>query len=174
MRTGIFIFSIILILGCKKKNDFSPVYNVPPQFESYIGSFIAEAAARGHHITVNNLIIQFDSSLSVLYCAKSNVISSQNNIQKIISLNPTLKCWLNNTQLETIIFHEMGHCLLGRDHDTGLLPKGYPRSLMYPNDITLYSSCIYAVSDSCDKLYRRGYYLDELFDPATPVPDWGK
>ena len=45
---------------------------------------------------------------------------------------------------------------------------------MYPNDITLYSPCVYAIGDTCNKLYRKAYYVNELFDAATPVPDWGK
>ena len=43
---------------------------------------------------------------------------------------------------------------------------------MYPDDLTLYSPCAYPIDDSCNQLYKRDYYLDELFDPATPVPGW--
>jgi len=165
---------VIIVLGCQKKNNFSLVYSVPPEFEYYVESFITEANARGHHISINDLIIQYDSALSLQYCAQSNMISSQNDVQKIISINARLKCWQNDVQLEALIFHELGHCILGRDHDTSLLPKGYPKTMMYPNDIALYSPCVYVFGDSCNKLYRRPYYIDELFDPATPVPDWGK
>ena len=41
------------------------------------------------------------------------------------------------------------------------------------DDLTLYSPCAYPIDDSCNQLYKRDYYLDELFDPATPVPGWG-
>src|SRR5204863_130538 len=82
------------------------------------------------------LIIQYDSALSLQYCAQSNMISSQNDVQKIISVNARLKCWQNDIQLEALIFHELGHCILGRDHDMSLLPKGYPKSMMYPANIT--------------------------------------
>ncbi|MEP7320203.1 MAG: hypothetical protein ABI921_15710 [Panacibacter sp.] len=102
------------------------------------------------------------------------MISTQNNVQKIISINPRIKCWQNSLQLETLIFHEMGHCMLGREHDTNLMPRGYAKSIMYPNDITLYSPCVYPIGDSCNQLYRRAYYVDELFDTSTPLPDWGK
>ena len=169
-----FVVCIIIMLGCHKNDDFVPVYNVPAEFESYVQSFIAEAASRGHTITINNLIIQYDASLSLQYCAKSNVISAENNIQKIISVNANIKCWQNDKQLETLIFHELGHCILGRDHDISLLPNGDPKSIMYPDNITMYSPCIYPIGDSCDQLYKRIYYMDELFDAAIPVPDWAK
>lgn len=160
--------------ACQKGNDFAPVYNVPAEFEPYVQSFISEANAHGKTITINNLIIQYDSTLPDNFCAKSNVISSENNVQKIISVNPRLKCWQNSLQLETLIYHEMGHCILGRQHDNTLMPKGYAKSIMYPDDITLYSPCVYPIDDSCNQLYRRTYYVSELFDPSTALPDWGK
>lgn len=171
MLKKILIAYIIIVLGCQKKNDF--VYNVPWEFEPYVQKFIAEANAKGHPLSINNLIIQYDYSQSFQYCAKSNVISSQNDVQKIISVNAQ-KCWQNDTQLETLIFHELGHCILGRNHDMSLLPKGDPKSIMYPDNIELYSPCVYAIGGPCDFLYRRSYYVDELFNPTTPVPDWGK
>ena len=171
MLKKLLIACIILTLGCQKKNDF--VYHVPQEFEPYLQRFISEAKARGHRISINNLIIQYDSSQSFLNCAKSNVISSGNDEQKIISIN-TPKCWQNDLQFETLIFHELGHCIIGRSHDNSLLPKGDPKSIMYPDNIELYSPCVYPIAGTCDMLYRRAYYIDELFDPSTPVPDWGK
>lgn len=174
MLKKIFIVCIIVTSACKKKMDNSFVYSVPPGFQPYTDDFVKEAAARGRSISINNLIIRYDSSLSFAYCAQSNIISSENDRQKIISVNPFLTCWANDKQLETLLFHEMGHCILGRPHDTSRLPNGDPKSIMYPNNITLYSPCVYAVGDSCDQLYKRSYYLDELFDATAPVPEWGK
>ena len=174
MRKAIFIICAILFMACKKSNNFTPEYNVPPQFQPYVSAFISEAAARGHQLTINNLIIKFDSALSPNYCAVSNIITARNDVQKIISINARVHCPQNNAQLETLLFHEMGHCILGRDHDKTLMPKGPPKSIMLPDDLTMYSPCLYAIGDSCNKLYRRSYYLDELFDPATPLPGWGK
>jgi len=124
------MFKIILIAGvfflcsCSHKNDFAPVFSIPVEFQPYVDSFVAAASERGHNMVVNNLIITYDSSISNVYCAYSNVISSRNDVQKIIYINPYIHCWQNHTQLETLIFHEMGHCILGRDHDTTRMPKG--------------------------------------------------
>jgi len=163
-----------MIAACQKKVSFVPVYNVPAQFEPYVQSFKTEAAARGQQLTINNLIIRFDSSMTLQYCALSNVVSSKNDVQKIISLNPYIQCWQNGAQLETLLFHEMGHCILGRQHETALLPNGDPKSIMYPDDLTMYAPCAYPISDTCNQGYKRTYYVDELFNPNTPVPDWGK
>ena len=162
---------IILLFSCKKENDF--VYDVPQEFEPIVQRFIAEAAARGHQISINNLIIKYELSSSTTFCATSNVVTSANDVQKIISIKD-LSCWQNDVQLESLIFHELGHCVLGREHDNTLMPKGDPRSIMYPANIALYSPCVYPLGPACDFLYRRAYYIDELFNPATPLPDWGK
>ena len=167
----VLIACIILIAGCKKKVEF--VYQVPQEFEPYVQKFISEARTRGRDIVINNLIIQYEYSSSFPYCGASNVVSSRNDVQKIITVNGHV-CWQNNTQLETLIFHELGHCILGRDHDMSLLPKGDPKSIMYTGDLTMYSPCVYALGDSCNKFYRRSYYIDELFNPSTPVPAWGQ
>lgn len=168
------IASFVFFLGCQHENDFVPVLDIPAEFRPYVDSFVVAASERGVNITLDNLIITYDSSLSVAYCANSNVISSQNNIQKIIFLNPYIKCWQNSRQLETLIFHEMGHCILGREHDVSLLPNGDEKSIMYPDNVSLYAPCAYPISDTCNQLYKRDYYLDELFNPKTPVPDWAK
>jgi len=162
---------IILILGCGKGNDFE--YKVPAEFETYVQKFIAEARARGKDITIDNLIIKRDSTLLTVLCGMSNTISSKNDVQKIITIGVPY-CWQNDLQLEALIFHELGHCILGRVHDQNLMPKGDPKTLMYPDNISLYSPCFYSLGNPCDLTYRRPYYIDELFNPSTAVPDWAK
>jgi hypothetical protein len=171
MLKSLLIVVIILSFGCKKDNDF--VYDVPQEFEPIVQRFITEAAARGHQVSINNLIIKYELASSTTFCATSNVITTANDVQKIIYIK-SLNCWQNDVQLETVIFHELGHCILGREHDNTLMPKGDPRSIMYPAGIALYSPCVYPLGSPCDFLYRRPYYIDELFNPATPLPDWGK
>src|SRR6476661_4778499 len=110
MRKAGFVILLMLALTCKKKNDFT--YQVPQEFEPFVQKFITEGKSRGHDIIINNLIIQYDNSGSFPYCAASNTVSSSNDAQKIITVNGHV-CWQNNTQLETLIFHELGHCILG-------------------------------------------------------------
>ncbi len=174
MIRRLLLIAFIVSAGCSKQG-FSPAYKVPAEFEPYVTGFISEAAARGHQLTINNLVIRYDSTLAMDICAKTNVITTANDVQKIISINPILHCWQNDQMLETLIFHELGHCILGRQHDDSLMPKGYPKSIMVAKDITIYSPCLYNIGDpNCDKRSRRTYYIDELFDPSTPIPDWGK
>src|ERR1051326_8028692 len=144
------IYGFVIALSCSKnKQDPAVVYNVPPEFQTYVTRFIDEAAIRGHNIVISNLIIKYDSTLDNSFCAKSNIISADPNIQKIISINPKVQCYTYDEELETLIFHEMGHCILGRNHENSRLPNGDPKSIMIEDDLSLYSPCIYPLNDSC-------------------------
>ena len=85
---------------------------------------------------------------------------------KKITINK--KHWnrLDSLQKELLIFHELGHCILGRGH----------RNEKFPND-----ECISILDgkeegfDCSNNYYSpswRTYYLDELFDPFSPIPEW--
>ena len=109
------------------------------------------------------------------YCALSNTTSLDPGIQKIISVNPKVQCYTSAQEEEALFFHELGHCILGRSHDNRLLPNEDPRSIMVEGNIDLYTRCLYPIGGNCeDNTYKRAYYLDELFNRQTPVPDWAK
>lgn len=175
LKNTFFICVVFLLINsCKKESNNNFIVRIDPEFEPVVDSFVKAAADRGYNISITNLIIQYDSALDSRYCAASNAISSTNNVQKIIYVNAKLKCWQNSRQLETLLFHEMGHCLLGRDHTNEQLPNGDPKSMMYPGDISMYAPCSYPIGNDCNVLYKREYYLNELFDANTPVPEWGR
>jgi hypothetical protein len=164
----------MLLTGCSKDGDLIAVYDVPAEYQPFVDTFIYEASIRGHSIKINNLVIRNDYTMEGPHCAGCNSTDIRKRFQKIISINSNIRCWLTVEQQEVLLFHELGHCVLGRDHDNGRLPNGDPRSLMHENDLGVYSSCVYPVdNEPCDFRFKRTYYLDELFDEKTPVPDWG-
>jgi len=176
-KAVLYLMFLMLVLGCNKDKGSAsaPVYKVPSEFQPIVDSFIHEAALRGKTIVINNLIIQYDSTMNDLYCALANTTSLDPSIQKIISVNPRVHCYTNEQEKEVLYFHELGHCILGRSHDSRLLPNGDPRSIMVLGNIALYSPCAYPIGGACqDNTFKRTYYLDELFNEQTPVPDWAK
>ena len=179
MKRGqlIIIYSLLGMMspGCETEEAFTPVYDVPDEFQPHVEQFVIEANTRGLEMQIDNLIIRYDSSLDLSVCATCNSNSLTENIQKIVLINKNNKCWNNDSQLEALIFHELGHCILGRPHTSELLPNGDPKSLMIANNISVYATCEYDIGGGdCDQTYKREYYLDELFDEDTPVPDWAK
>ncbi len=177
MIRKIFLLNMILLfLACSKQQDKGSVvkYEVTAEFQPLVSGFIQEAAIHGDTLVIDNLIIKYDSSQSNQYCAVCNTTSLDPAVQKIITVNPKVHCYNNFQEKEALFFHEMGHCILGRSHDNRLLPNGDPRSIMVPDNLKLYDPCLYPLGGSCkDNRYKRDYYIKELFNEQTPVPDWG-
>ena len=172
IHLSLFIFLCIFFNACQEELD--PVYQVPDEIQPYVDKFLEEASKRGFDYQIDNLIIQYDNELGAEVCGVCSSNSQVPSQQRIIRINP--KCNYNgDLELETLIFHELGHCVLDRRHEATLLPNGDPKSIMVANDISLYSFCIYPVGNQpCNFTFKREYYLDELFDEKTPVPDWAK
>ena len=168
------VLMLVLVLGCSKDKELVPVYDVPADFQIFVDAFISEAAARGFIYEIDNLIIQYDATILSPYCGQCNSNAPNTEVQKIIQINPNIMCWFSDEEQEAFFFHELGHCFLGRIHDESLLPNGDPKSMMVTSNLTIYATCLYPVdNDPCNNLFKRTYYLDELFDESTPVPDWG-
>jgi len=175
IKSILFVSVFALALSCSKHNNFVPVYQVPVELQPYIDSFVKEAANRGHSIVITNLIVQYDTISDGPLCGSCNSLDLNAPIQKVITINTNLPCWNNSTELETLIFHELGHCILGRKHTLVLLPNGDPKSIMTPSNLMIYSPCIYPIGNQpCDNFFKRTYYIDELFNEKTPVPAWGE
>lgn len=156
------------------EHGFEPTYDVTGDLQIHVDTFLEEAAIRGREFTINNLIIEYDPELAVSTCGMCNSHSEANNVQKVITINPN--CTITyNEQIEALVFHELGHCVLGRQHDSDVLPNGDPKSMMTPRNLDLYAPCVYQIGEEdCNFTFKRDYYLDELFDESTPVPDWAK
>jgi hypothetical protein len=68
-------------------------------------------------------------------------------------------------QKEILMFHELGHAVLGRYHTDEKLPNCEFKSMMVStNQFIVYDS---------EESARREYYIDELFNPYAPYPSWG-
>jgi len=176
---GIYHILLMLILsGCSSSEDsFEPLFEVPDALLHYVDAFYQEAEQRGIDLDRDNLIIIYDDLSEENLCGSCNSLAATHQIQKIVTLvDPSQACWENKEQLEALIFHELGHCLLRRQHQNNLLPNGDPASLMIESSISQYSPCIYQIGNSqdCNFTFKREYYLDELFDPNTTVPVWAQ
>ncbi len=172
----ILLFALILSLQCRKAELFVPVYDVHPDFQVLVDKFISEAAQQGIVVSISNLILQYDTSLDMLICGECNSLGDPGKVQKQIRVNPNARCWEYAEELEALIFHELGHCILQRPHLADTLPNGDPKSMMIEGNLTVYAPCKYVIDlpENCNNVHKRTYYIQELFDPATPIPDWAK
>lgn len=131
---------ILILSACGKSRQVDPV------FDSYIETFKAEGLKRGKTVEVNFSVVLVDSLESQNYGG----ICNSEGVQILKSL------WndsSSNTK-EALIYHELGHCALGRQHSETRRTDGFPESVMVAN----WSSASFAI-----QYLSMSAYWDELF-----------
>lgn len=127
---------------------------IEPLLVEHVNNFVAEGKKRGVDIDTWNLKMHFRKLEGIAGIA----YHSQNEI----FIDSTTVHWKKNP--EEVIFHELAHIYLYREHDDSLIGTKVYKSLM-----TVHGTIKYARNPE-----RRKYYLDELFNPNTPTPEWAK
>jgi predicted SprT family Zn-dependent metalloprotease len=151
---------LFLSMACSKE-EVSREVIVPEEVQPYIDRFIAEAAQRDHFIELTNfgLDITFEQGLEdslAAFCNNGRIIINQ-------------KFWDTRSDItrEAMIFHELGHCILHREHHNAILANDEWSSLMRGDPVPVGRSTSINFNG-----IRRQYYIDELFDVHTPEPSW--
>lgn len=153
-RRLILFFLYFLAVSCNDEEVSNPPI-VESGLEAYVNRFLEEAELRGKTISLNNLEVRFADLQNT--CGTGSVDPLRVNIDE--------DCWnaLPDVAKEILMFHELGHSILRRDHDASILPNGDYKSIMYNDPTTLYNE--YTPQ-------KRTYYLDELFGVVTNLPAW--
>ncbi|MEO1450561.1 MAG: hypothetical protein AAFV07_13615 [Bacteroidota bacterium] len=163
-----FIVVLVGLAACREPQVTPNTYEVPSIVQPYIDQFELEASKRGQDIQIDNLIVDFGGELTD---NTGNTAAGQcrpafsGEPTPHITLDTTSANWRNNDfSREMLVFHELGHCILDRlQHKDDLLPNGNFSSIMRTVGYQLYGD---------NTLFKREYYLDELFNPNTGVPEW--
>ncbi len=139
-----------ILVSCQKEVQG----NISDEISPYMDKFIEEGELRGLNIEINynNL------SASVSAISDSGVIGqcvSYSNEHQEILISEDF--WNSATELnkEFLVFHELGHCILGRSHDDSTDNSGRCISIMNSG------------SSRCRDLYNstsRSDFIDELFN----------
>jgi len=132
--------------------------NVDERLWSYFEDFEQEADRRGltYDLTSYNLIgsiEDIDDDGVVGTCSYGR--------RSPLHVTVDLPFWQNSGSFsrEMVVFHELGHCILDRDHTEETVGNGFCASIMASG------------TGNCRTPYNaqnRNYYLDELFDTLTP------
>ena len=167
----ILIIGIIFFLfSCKKENP-PVVYQVPDEVKPFIESFENEAANRGHDIQFDNLMVELSNEAIMNGSTFSCGIAFgelTNDLQNVIRIDTQCLAWrYGGLAREILIYHELGHVFLKRLHTDELLPNDEWKSIMTSQNWLITDFYI-------NDLPKREYYLDELFEPLTEIPDWAK
>jgi len=160
---SLFIFSFS---SCKK--DPSEKIVVDPQFQPFVDSYIEEAVKRGVEVDFEKtgLSIQFgDVPPNANGVCKGFIKNFTSAHEIVIHRNR----WegFNESGKERLIYHELGHCHLYREHLIDTLGNGEWTSIMRGVAPEGYGDRGFNFSGS-----RKQYYLDELFKEGTSSPNW--
>jgi len=132
--------------------------DVHKDLQPFFMRFESEGASRGWNIDLTQAGIaaefeDIDESNVAGICSYGSHRPNQITIDRSF--------WQRASQLarEMIVFHELGHCYLERDHLEEAFPNGYCQSIM--------RSGVCCCRDAYTA-ENRTYYLDELFGPDSP------
>jgi len=158
MKSEKIVFVLFLLaIACSKDDDAS----IPSEFSGYVKRFVAEGQARGTATNTHDLSVTFVSESDLPgYCGQGLVDPPR------VQIKNSDNCWNKRSDMdkETLLFHELGHAVLGRLHINDTLPNGDYKSMMFGgNQFNVYNS---------HTPEKRQYYLDELFNQSTSAPGW--
>ncbi len=127
--------------------------NIDTRLTSYFERFVEEGASRGVEIDwaltpVHGTIGAIDETRVLGQCQFNSLYPNRITIDESFWKNAS------NTFREFVVFHELGHCVLLRDHKEDQNSEGICLSIMRSGKGT----CRDAYNS-----FTRKYYLDELF-----------
>jgi len=154
MFFSFFVFIAMTITSC------APHHGAQLQitgFETQVSAFQEASCQQGHCIQITDLIIEFNPSLP--NSSEDGRCTTFTNGTPIIDISPIYWNSVNDQGKEALLFHELGHCVLGRVHRNDTQPDGVPNSIMY------YSAGVYYYNTQDYIFYQnnRQEYITELF-----------
>jgi Zn-dependent peptidase ImmA (M78 family) len=126
---------------------------IDKEFIKYYKSFIYESNKRGHKLPSDRLNVKIIKTSGLEHNIEAICYISENKI----FINKRKWDTLKESMKERLIYHELGHCVLGLKHDNSLDESWYPKTIMHKNGDT------YA-SKSYKYINKRDIFLDRLFN----------
>ena len=169
-----FLLLLTLFLSCQEEEAPMVENNPNPAtspFEPYVSRFFEEGKKRGFRFDRELLDLAYmtPNATTLDFCGYGYANYNSTGRQRV-EINPRPGCWEERDEWEKegLMFHELGHAVLARFHDNWRTGSGLRGSMMCGGP------------DGCNQfaLYNeftpllRAYYVDELFDRQTPVPEW--
>lgn len=144
------VASVLIVISCSKDEN-NPFPNAEEELHYYFENFINEAAERGITIDLSDI----DGRISPI-STPGLIGLCQFNEERNNQISIDQNSWDEGDTLfrEYVVFHELGHCKLFREHLDATDPDGFCFSLMASG------------TASCNTNYTldtRENYIDELF-----------
>ncbi len=180
MKKIALVVGLLFMLACEYEPEIL-IYSIDPELQPYLDRFYKEAESRGLVFEKENLEMKFSDELKEDVCGQCLSPKKNRVGQLTVEINRSGECWTAEADLnkEALVFHELGHCLLNRDHANKVFDSGAPKTIMTTYIDAPYGPCDYDIdgensTTDCDKTNRRTWYLDELFGKNPAEPDWAR
>jgi len=141
---------MLIMSNCTKQSD----NEIEAELKIHFDTFVTEAEAHDMDISLD----QIDIGAYVANIEQRGTLGqckSYSDGSKQIVIDQSFWNSASELEREYVVFHELGHCLLGRDHDDTKDSSGKCISIMQSGD------------GGCDGIYNsqnRNSLLNELFD----------
>lgn len=132
--------SLLILAACGPKHK--GLVKIDPLAQPYVNAFLEAGKSQGKNIVISDLIVEFGDTGAISKRAIGLCWTSPNTTPRIM-LDTTFFNAKNDDWRSSLIFHELGHCILNQDHRLN-------DSIMYP-----YAHKIFA---------KYAYYIAELFN----------
>ncbi len=164
LRSSFFLFLIALFVGCSDDfesqsgltgfmSDEELFPTVVPELRPFFIAFEEEAAKRGMSINLTEIGV----TGNIVELGNNNVLGlCRHNVDEPNRIAVDISAWVDGSESlrELIVFHELGHCVLDRQHRDDA-ENGQCISIMHSG----VTDCVTPLSDP----RFRDEYLDELF-----------
>lgn len=167
VRSALLLF-VLCLMSCDPQDLFSsdpveeptisdPVMSdaqIDAQLAIFVDNFEREANARGFNIDVAALGVTVELA-DVEGDNVAGVCYYHSQLPGRIEIDAPFFARMSDLQREHVVFHELGHCVLGRGHTEAQYQNGVCQSIMASG------------TGSCRTLYTeetRSIFIDELFD----------
>ncbi len=151
VNMAFFIF-IPMMLSCTVE-EMETTTSTRSSLDQYVSNFEQEARNRGLHIDVSALGITIELA-DIPEQNVAGVCYTHSHAPGRIEIDAPYYHSMPDLRREYVVFHELGHCVLGRAHAEAQYPNGTCRSIMASGT----GQCIERYT-----LSNRSRYLDELF-----------
>lgn len=164
-----FTFLALLLIGCAKDLTVGDTAFTDAELIPYVNQFLKLATEHGTVLDasrVSRIVIVFDAATVYPILGKCTVSTKGLSIK----INPENWQYASKAEREQLMFHELGHCLMGLQHDN-TVAKLYD----YNSEIDgFYSGAAnlmnaYAIWGEWYEP-NRTYYINKLFNFNTPQP----
>lgn len=155
------IFSLLLFTSCKPQSENgvfkAPPYNVHTELQPYVETFKEKMLLAGVGKSTSNLQANFSDNLLQGEAGRCTLSSKNGGTISSILISKSIWEQLTVENREEVIYHELGHCVLGRKEHISTTENGVPISIMRSTHI---GNILY--------LEHYGEYMAELFSNSSP------